>query len=206
MHEPPERISRRSAALFVAVVLRLPILLRLAKRSEVDLTPEEGTLFRNALKRAGTYAMIQRLGVAMLYDVPTSRGGGQREGRPTRHKLRQRMRALLRHIANRTKEKGEKADVQSRNVKKTAAMLIVCYGFETHRTFWRANGSSPPIGRPILRWISERIGDIVNVRYGDYQARMAKHRREDIRPLRSTRKENEQPLDSCEVAPRSMTR
>jgi hypothetical protein len=201
MHEPPERISARSAALFVAVALRLPVALRLANRSDVDLAPEEGTLFRNALKRAGTGAMMTRLGEAMVYDVPLSRGRGRREGRPTRHWLRRRMRALLQHIATRAKW-----DVRSRNVKKTAATLMLMYGFDTHRALWRANGSSPPTGAARLRWISERIGDIVDVRHGDYQARMAKHRRGDIRPLRSTRRENEQPLDSCEVAPRSMTR
>ena len=168
------RLSARAAAVYVAKTLQLNLRPPLSASGEVDLTDLEAHRFRAALRRAGTQNMIDKLGKALVSDTPRTKGAG-RTGRPRLHRVHARMRKLLDHIERRSGERDHLGN--RRGIHTCAAYLLLLFEFDTHRVFWRnaKNDDRPPPGaRDRVRWLSERIGDVVEKRDGEYAVKKAR--------------------------------
>lgn len=172
----PPRISAREAAAGVADALdpELALRLRCGVRGDAvthlapDLDAEESAAFELALERTGTWraliGLANRMNDRGKARPPTQ--ASKRRGAPARDALRERLRALRKHVSARLPQELQ------RRATRVVALLVLLSGWDTHKVFWRADDSlAPPSGRARVRWLEKRIGDLVDDGVGQYAAR-----------------------------------
>jgi hypothetical protein len=171
----PPRISAREAAACVADAAdpELARALRKGTRGNVlaklppDLDGRERVAFVACVEGSGFGEALRAIGWALngrrmrRIDLPGRRGAPARDWlRAELRNLRERARELL-------------PPHSQRRATRVIAMLVLLYGLDQHRAFWRANGRTPPVGRARVRWLTERVGDLVDDDSGQYAARRA---------------------------------